>query len=1345
MRNLKRALSLALALVMVLSMMVVGAGAVSVDDFSDADEIVNKEAVTVLATLNVITGKDDGTYDPTGTITRAEMATIICRVLNGGSDPVLGESVTDSYTDTSSHWAKAYIEYCTTLGIVSGKGDGTFDPDGEVTVAEAAKMVLVALGYNASIESYTGANWQINVDARATPLGLYDDMSYSNTSAALTRDNAAQMLYNALDCDMVEYEYVLDTTSSTITGSTQLKSDSTLGTLLEEKFNAVKVEGIVVANEVANLTSSGHLNEERTRILVTNYEDQEYYGAAANDDGIYTRTVDFSVTTGMNELGRKVFFYVEKESTSTNAEVLGSVILSDENRVVTSYSADPFTDIADDNNLDLVTSGDEATQVARNYNNAEDIDDNAQEYDEKTVKGTEKIFIDNDDDSEVEYIIVNTYRFGKVTSYVSSGDGSITVNYGTDGTFTADDADDVVGFEDVSRDDYVIAIEVGGDLYVELADTITGTMDGYDTTTDINGDSKISKLTVDDEDYDVSLVGGYTGGSDDIKAARDYGEEYLDSEATFYLTKGGFIAAVGEGDGSAYKYALVLATGNSGLEDHVRVALSDGSTGTYTVDDNSPVDERAAEIGTVYRYTLNSSDEIRLTEIDADNQDSLTDASFEQDRTAIRGNGGDKSAYYATSSTAFFYVGVEDIHGYADNERIDTDDVDIYTGYRQAPDLDDGDIYADIYVRGDEGSTQVGAVVFYGSDSLSSADMDDSIYITDIIRRTTDYTVVEAYIAGEAELQQVNIDSSEDPQEGYAYTYTINSDGYYELDDLTAERADTEDKDDGVDGRFEVETASSSTFVSENGDEYVITSETLLVDDSSYLDDPTAELGAGPYENDYVTWVTYNSDNEAILVVISNSSSTGGSGGSGSSSGSDSTTRGDATLKVEGDDLTAEDVRIASNGNLSYTFGVPASLAADGDTVSYSYAVYIDDSRVERGTKTGEVIDGEVDGTVADLAYDEGDDVEIIISNVTKEGGSSTEDETYTLTLGTDLGTNVRVWIDDGNTRIVATDSNSRGDVYNVPQDKEVLITGANGIGGEDGLAVGSVFEQNGVVFTVTDEGITFTMSGNITLSSIPTSQSYAVTLDGEVIGYISDDNATISGLTPNTGYLADTKTRASVNFTADADGEYTFSNVKARDLYTAYEVTLPDGTEATLSDGETTVLAYVASGETITFTLNGSYSINGVGDDYNNQEVTLTVDEDITVAEWESEETFQENLADAIDEVGFDEDGVKEATGATLKLEGNTLTVTITAKDVSGTGTMDLVSTLVDDHGYTVTVTKNGDTYTLTGVTDDDKETVEALLPGNNGSTTLTVTVSNGSGATAQYSVVVNVAITGA
>ncbi len=1331
MRNLKRALSLALALVMVLSMMVVGAGAVSIDDFSDADQIVNQEAVTVLATLNVITGKDDGTYDPTGTITRAEMATIICRVLNGGSDPVLGESVTDSYTDTASHWAKAYIEYCTTLGIVAGKGDGTFDPDGEVTVAEAAKMVLVALGYNASIESYTGANWQINVDARANPLGLYDDMSYSNTSAALTRDNAAQMLYNALDCDMVEYEYVLDTTSSTITGSTQLKSDSTLGTLLEEKFDAVKVEGIVVANEVANLNTSGSLDTERTRILVTNYDDQLYYG---NED--QTRTVDFAVTTGLDELGRSVSIYVDKESTSTNATVLGSVILSEDNTVVTDYTDDPFEDIADDNNLDLITSGSDRTQIATNYGDAEDL--SSSEIDDDNVRGTEKIFIDNDGDSEVDYLIVNTYRFGKVTSYVSSGDGSIVVNYGTEGTFTMD-AEDVVGFEDVSRDDYVVAIDIGGRLYVEMADTLTGVMEGYREDTD--SPYYVNRLTVDGEDYEVSAVSGYEGGSDDIKAGRDYGETYLDNEATFYLTAGGYIAAVGESDASAYSYALVLATGATGLEDRVRVALSDGTTGTYDVSSNSSIGADDAEIGTVYRYSISSSGDIRLSE--AYGPEELTDVSFTSGRTTIRD---DDDSYYATSSTAFFYVGLtEDEWDDAvamddDTDRISTDDVDLYTGYSSAPDLDSSEtLYAMVYTRTEDG-TQAGAVVFYGSADLSSADVDDSMYITSVVRTTTDYVVVNAFLAGEPELQQVQVDigDREIVAARGAYTYTINSDGYYEL---------TEIEDVGNYSSGTVDSASSSTFILDDNNEYEITSETLLVDHSTYLDDPTGELGAGPYEDDNVLWVIYNSDFEAILVVVRNSSSS--SGGSSDTGSSDSTSgSNNSTLYVDSDevDVSANSVSLTTGGTLSYYFNIDDADFEEGDTVSYDWELYIEGELYDDGVEEDVEISssGRVGGKITDVDFDADNDDEVelyvfnIVVNQTEEPDT---DETYALTLGTALGSNARVWIDDGYTEIETASSTARGDVYNVPQDEEVLITGVT-LGD---LEAGDVFEQNGVVFTVTSEGITFTMSGAITLSSIPSSQSYAVTLDGEVIGYISDDNKTISGLTPNTGYLADTKTADRATLKADADGEYTFSDVKARDLYTAYEVTLPEGTEATLSDGETTALAYVASGETITFTLNGSYSINGEGDDYNNQEVTLTVDEDITVAEWESEETFQENLADAIDEVGFDEDGVKEATGATLKLEGNTLTVTITAKDVSGTGTMDLVSTLVDDHGYTVTVTKNGDTYTLTGVTDDDKETVEALLPGNNGSTTLTVTVSNGSGATAQYSVVVNVAITGA
>ena len=861
MRNLKRALSLALASVMVASMTLIGAGAVSINDFSDSADIVNTEAVTVLATLGVITGKDDGSYDPAGTITRGEMSTIICRVLNSGKDPVLGESVSNTYSDTASHWAKSYIEYCTTLGIVAGKGDGTFDPNGDVTVAEAAKMVLVALGYNAAIEGYTGGNWQINVDARANRLGLYDALDYTNTSAVLTRDNAAQMLYNALDCDKVEYEYVLDTTNGTLSGATQIKSDSTLGTLLEEEFDAVKVEGVVVANEVANLSTTGSLDENRTRIRVTNYDDQEYYG---NSEG--TRTVDFATTTGMDELGRSVTMYVKKNTTSTRAEVLGSVILSEDNNVVTDYSSDSIADVADDNNMDLDNTD---TLVAVNYGSA----DNYGDYTDPKTAGIEKILIDNNDDSEVDYVLMNEYRFGKVTSYVSSGDGSIAVNVG-DSTFTSDDADDVVGFENVARNDYVIAIEVGGKLYVEQAETVTGTLDAWKT----NKAGDTTKLTVDGEEYNVSHITGYTGSTDVIKAAKEYDDTYLDIEATFYMTKGGYIAAVGEVDENAYNYALVLATGTNGLEDRVRVALSDGTVSTYDFVTTGNAEDDP-KVGEVYRYTMTSDGDIRLSKNtinnngDAEGGSALGDVTFEKGKTTIKAG---SSTYYASANTPFFYVGMNDTDwgnatdnnsGTTPND-IDSDVVNVYTGYANAPDLDNTkDITAKVYVRdgdanGDRASgSRVGAVVFYGDADLATNKVDNVLYLDSIISRTSSYTNAWVFLNDSAERQQVKLDGNYyASDEGVSYTWTQNPDGTY---DIKTVPAGNEAKN------VTVSDTSATTFVANNV-EYVITNETLIVDDSYYMDTATGELSAGPNEGDVLKSVVFNNDNEAVMIVVAN-------------------------------------------------------------------------------------------------------------------------------------------------------------------------------------------------------------------------------------------------------------------------------------------------------------------------------------------------------------------------------------------------------------------------------------------------------------------------------------------
>ncbi len=88
-------------------------------------------------------------------------------------------------------------------GIVSGVGGGRFSPAGNVTASQLAKMLLVCLGYDADIEEFTGNAWDTNVNVVATQKGIYEGLAGLDVSAALTRDNAAQMVWNALQATEV--------------------------------------------------------------------------------------------------------------------------------------------------------------------------------------------------------------------------------------------------------------------------------------------------------------------------------------------------------------------------------------------------------------------------------------------------------------------------------------------------------------------------------------------------------------------------------------------------------------------------------------------------------------------------------------------------------------------------------------------------------------------------------------------------------------------------------------------------------------------------------------------------------------------------------------------------------------------------------------------------------------------------------------------------------------------------------------------------------------------------------------------------------------------------------------
>ena len=191
MRNLKRALSLALAAIMLIGMMVVSASAASYNDLTDKDQIVNKDAVSMLGTLGVIEGKPDGAYAPTEGVDRAQMAKMISVIMNqGGDNGALYENSPSGLTDISSHWAKGHINYCYTTGIIAGRGNGKFAPAATVTANEAAKMLLVAAGNDAQLEGLTGNDWAIKTASLASTLGIFDDLT-APTGDPLTRDNAA--------------------------------------------------------------------------------------------------------------------------------------------------------------------------------------------------------------------------------------------------------------------------------------------------------------------------------------------------------------------------------------------------------------------------------------------------------------------------------------------------------------------------------------------------------------------------------------------------------------------------------------------------------------------------------------------------------------------------------------------------------------------------------------------------------------------------------------------------------------------------------------------------------------------------------------------------------------------------------------------------------------------------------------------------------------------------------------------------------------------------------------------------------------------------------------------------
>ena len=213
---MKKFLSLVLALVMTMSLVTVSAGA---KDFTDNSKINYKEAVDVMSAVKVIDGYAEGDFRPANTLTRGAAAKIICNLILGPTtaSALVADAAPYSDVPTTNTFA-GYIAYCAKEGIISGYADGTFRPAATLSGYAFMKMLLGALGYDATTEGYIGNNWSINVAKRALHIELDDGLNGEfNGTKAVNREEACLYAFNTLKATMVEYE---NNNSVTVNGIT---------------------------------------------------------------------------------------------------------------------------------------------------------------------------------------------------------------------------------------------------------------------------------------------------------------------------------------------------------------------------------------------------------------------------------------------------------------------------------------------------------------------------------------------------------------------------------------------------------------------------------------------------------------------------------------------------------------------------------------------------------------------------------------------------------------------------------------------------------------------------------------------------------------------------------------------------------------------------------------------------------------------------------------------------------------------------------------------------------------------------------------------------------------------
>ena len=880
---------------MMLSVMVVGAGAA----FSDQSKIKNTEAVDMCTALNIIGGYPDGTFKPEGNITRAEVTKMICVALNGGKEPNLATNATPTFSDvrgTVSAWAEKYIESCYAQGIVSGVGAGKFAPAGNVTGTQMAKMLLVALGYKADIENFTGNSWATNVNVVATQRGLYKGLESMDPAAALTRDNAAQMIWNALQAKEVEYKYTLVTENGNLTSKVTVEDKQVNGstiTLLADKYEAEDdFEGTLVsykwddkdkefdydvlvtdadvaadagvtvdnAYKFSTATDYTDLFGLNVKVIYKTNKDRDVYGVFANDSAILAQGVVDDLDTYDNDT---IKFDGVKYDTDANIALAALPVVA-ENQW-------PTTD-----------SDKYATTISTKYNTLVTAQDT------KAKAYTAKL-IDVDNDGEADYVVYLPFSVAKVNSV---GSKTVALTDGQMGAPTSLKFDDDTIYSGIAKDDYVKIVAEANSAYdgytVTKMDAVKGTVTG----------TKSDQVQVEGKWYTVPSTSSISVSST------------LNNEYTFYVV--GSFAYYSDSVSVSLTNVLYVFDTDNGLSDQAKVYFTDGTSSTVTVkevqDDNgkewgstsSSVDDPAdfGEDGNVagklYTYTVKNN-EYTLKEIGDNNDLGYTwDGNIEGEDAVIsaaKDNKAGKLGDYAIADDAVVFI------QYTENNKAKVKVVSGATAkdYKTAVGGSEDDYAAVLYKTTNGVDTaQVAMLVADTNGKLPSSKGESDNY---------GYVVADAYgtkIDGDDYYKFTIWNGSKDVE---VYTDNSAADGLKkgavikysdvgngEIDDvivLTAE--DPEIGDTEFAGIVAIKGISGKTLVTteygtdgDDTDEYYLTKDTvyLYVDTENHKGEDTGSIntaiqetedGSTYYKGNACIYVDSTTDNEITLIVVDTS------------------------------------------------------------------------------------------------------------------------------------------------------------------------------------------------------------------------------------------------------------------------------------------------------------------------------------------------------------------------------------------------------------------------------------------------------------------------------------------